>query len=187
MKKSKLIIIVGMVIIVTAILVDKPNKLQVNRVFKDPNSLVSSFDNAVILASTQGYSKEITQNLYDFISTRKRLSNSSMDFNKIDLKNEIKLSDKEKDSILKDYKNKASKIKNYKIPDEILAFRFKADGINYYSDQYLNNDSVHEDKQPITIDFVIIKENGSYVFDYFWLDYNSSGDNQNLGEYNDRS
>ncbi|MGL4569604.1 MAG: hypothetical protein ACRCVJ_00895 [Clostridium sp.] len=187
MKKSKLIIVVGILTIVTAILIDKPNKLQVNRVFKDPNSLISSFDNAVILASARGYNEEITQNLYDFISTRKRLSNSNIDFNKVDLKNEVKLSEKEKENILKDYKNKASKIKNYKVPDEILPFRFKADGINYYSDQYLNNESIHEDKQPITIDLVVINENGSYVFDYFWLDYNSTGDNEDLGDYNDRS
>lgn len=187
MKKSKIIIVLGAFIIITSILVNNPNKFQVKERFDTPEKLISTFNNSLLLGYSQNINGEVTQTLYDAISNRKRLSDPNVRFNKIILKSEYKLSKKQKEDILKNYKNKANKIKNYKSPEEAIPYRFKADGINYFNYFDGNSDYIKENLEPINIDFVVIKENGSYVFDYIWIDFNSDEENKVVGEYDVKS
>lgn len=187
MKKSKIIIVLGAFIIITSILVNNPNKFQVKEKFYTPEKLISTFNNSLLLGYSQNINGEVTQTLYDTISNRKRLSDSNVRFNKIRLKSEYKLSEKQKEDILKTYKNKASKIVNNKLPEETIPYRFKADGINYFNSFDGNSDYIQEHSEPINIDFVVIKENGSYVFDYIWIDFNSDEENKVVGEYDVKS
>lgn len=187
MKKSKIIIVLGAFIIITSILVNNPNKFQVKEKFNTPEKLISTFNNSLLLGYSQNINGEVTQTLYDTVSNRKRISDPNVRFNKIILKSEYKLSEKQKEEILKNYKNKANKMINYTLSEEVIPYRFKADGINYFNYFDGNSDYIQENSEPVTIDFVVIKENGSYVFDYIWIDFNSNEESKEAGEYDVRS
>lgn len=180
MKKSKIIILIGLLTIVTTLIIVKPTELNPKHKFYSVNSLIESFDNSLLRVQDDRFNNVDTQTLYDCISKRKRLSYSGNNYDKVELKENIKLSDAQKETIINEYINKASKINNYKISTEIIPFRFKGYGItyNYY---YTNGKSsvIDKVKIPITLDAIVIKEEGSYVFDLFWFNELNSDDSNN--------
>ena len=113
MKKSKIIIVLGAFIIITSILVNNPNKFQVKEKFNTPEKLISTFNNSLLLGYSQNINGEVTQTLYDTVSNRKRISDPNVRFNKIILKSEYKLSEKQKEEILKNYKNKRKEFEKF--------------------------------------------------------------------------
>ena len=176
-KKSKILVAIGLIIILTAIIVNKPNELNVKIKFYSSKSLIESFDKSLLLVRNDDFKMVNTQILNDCISERKRLSGSAISFNKIDLEKNIKLSSSEKNKMINKYKESAKTIYNTNLPKEIIPFRFKAIGIsNVYSYENGINKIVGVDKTPIVLDVIIIKENGSYVFDYFLVSSNENGE-----------
>lgn len=179
MKKTKIIILIGLLTILTTVIIVKPTELDPRHKFYSVNSLIEAFNNNLLLIQDENFNNIDTQNLYDCISTRKRLSYSGNNYNKIELKEDIKLSDNEKEAIVNKYISSTQKINNYKLSSEIIPFRFKADGITYIYD-YLNdkNRVIDKIRTSLILDTIVIKENGSYVFDLFLFNEVNS-DNSN--------
>lgn len=179
-KKSKIIILIGLLTIVTTIIIVKPTELNPKHKFYSVNSLIESFNNNLLRVQDDRFNNIDTQTLYDCISNRKRLSYSGNNYDKVELKENIKLSDAQKETIINEYIDKASKINNYKLSNEIIPFRFKGYGITYIYD-YTNGRSsvIDKIKVPITIDAIVIKEDGSYVFDLFWFNELESDGSKN--------
>lgn len=179
MKKSKIIILIGLLSIITTIIVLKPTELNSKIKFYSVNSLIESFNNNLLLVQDDRFNNIDTQTLYDCISTRKRLSYSGNNYNKIELKEKIDLSDNDKETMINKYIISTKKIKNYKLSSEIIPLRFKADGISYIYDYSNGKDRVIDKvKTPIIFDTIVIKENDSYVFDLFLFNELNS-DNSN--------
>lgn len=179
MKKSKIVILIGLLTIMTTVTIVKPTELNSKNKFYSVNSLIESFNNNLLRVQDDRFNNIDTQTLYDCISKRKRLSYSGNNYDKVELKENIKLSDDQKETIIDEYIDKASKINNYKLSDEIIPFRFKGYGITYIYD-YTNGKSsvIDKIKIPIILDAIVIKEDGSYVFDLFWFNELNS-DNSN--------
>lgn len=176
MKKSKIFVVIGLIVILTAIILNKPTELNVKVKFYSPKALIESFNNSLLSVRNDNLNIINTQTLNDCISERKRLSEASVSFDKIGLEQNIKLSNSEKNKMIDKYKENAKKIYN-NLPKEIIPFRFKAIGIsNLYSYENGENKIVGVNKTPIVLDAVIIKENGSYVFDYFLISSNENGE-----------
>ena len=176
MRKSKILVVVGLIIVVTAIIINKPNELNVKMKFSSPKSLIESFNNSILLVRDDNFNMVNTQILNDCISKRKRVSNSGIHFNKINLEKNIKLSNSEKSKMINKYKEVARRIYNNS-PKEIIPFKFKATGLNnIYSYENGKDKIVEFHKTPIILDAIIIKENGSYVFDYFLVSSKENGE-----------
>ncbi len=179
MKKSKIIILIGLLSIITTIIILKPTELNPKHKFYSVNSLIESFNNNLLLVQDDKFNNVDTQSLYDCISRRKRLSYSGNNYNKIELKEKIELSDSEKETMINKYISNTKKLNNYKLSSEIIPLRFKAYGITYVYD-YSNgkNSVIDKMRTPLIFDTIAIKENGSYVFDLFLFNEQNS-DNSN--------
>lgn len=161
MKKSNIVIAAGCFIVVTALLCINPSgKLYVKQQnFTTPEQVLEQLEKNSIRAKNERGNFEETNEFKECISKRKRLTDSQFGFYEMSIEKVVELTDKEKETILKNYKEMKSYIPKSGEYDNAQVRRVitNLDG-TYYG--YTEGDCKRE------YDFVFIDEGEGLVIDY---------------------
>ncbi|SFC22441.1 hypothetical protein [Clostridium uliginosum] len=179
MKKSTVIVILGVFIVGTSLLcISSDNIYKKQKKFNSSSEVLQQLDNNVIIALDEKGVFSETNELKECLSKRKRISNSQINYLDFNLKEVKELNEKQKKSILDDYIIKSNSLvksnkKTIMEPVRVLA-NVKYDGGYRHSK--------HGDKEGnIIFDFVIVDEGEGFVIDYI-VEHNPS--NAEEGETN---
>ena len=177
MKKSIILIITGIFIIVTGLLCNlgKTSSYKKKISFSTPEEVIEKLNLSTLATKdpTKNNAKIIySDDFYECLSKRKRLTDPGVAWSTIDMKiNKEKNITSDKERILNDYIKKYKNLKDFKVAEKIEAYSLV--GQCTYVSNY---------EESINVDVVFIDEGNGWVIDYFM--YNS---NNLVGEVYDTS
>lgn len=163
MRKSFKVIVLGIVVIITAMLMCKSgNKAYEKKLtFNSIDEIIEVLNNNPLEAKDKS-GVNVTSNIFsECLSKRKRICGHNLEYSKIKLKyNEEKNTKKAKNQIISEYLNMCKEnLKGYKTPKKIDARIYDFQG-NYTYD---------EDEHEGEISLVFIDEGEGWVIDYFMI------------------
>ena len=163
MRKSFKVIVLGIVVIVTAMLMCKSgNKAYEKKLtFNSIDEIIEVLNNNPLEAKDKS-GVNVTSNIFsECLSKRKRICGHNLEYSKIKLKyNEEKNTKKAKNQIINEYLNMCKEsLKGYKEPKKIDARIYDFQG-NY---------TYYEEKNEGEITLVFIDEGEGWVIDYFMI------------------
>ncbi|AWK52267.1 hypothetical protein DIC82_15235 [Clostridium beijerinckii] len=164
MKKSTIIITLGLFIVVTALLgINNEKMYQKEKKFETISQVIQQLDNKTLKAIDEKGRFTETKDLKECFSERKRLTESHFDYGKIEIEKVEELDENQKQSILKDYnelRNNFSKRRAI-TKEEVV----RLDAKLYYAN--INQGKIiYSDPNKRKIDLVIIDEGEGLVIDY---------------------
>ncbi len=166
MKGLKVLIVAGLFVILTSIICfgdrDVVYKKQIH--FNSPEEIIEVLNNKVLSAYEEnniGYSSPvITDDFKECLSRRKRITDSLVMFQRLNLKVEEEY---DEDSIINNYKAASNCLLDYKVGDNLKAYSLKG-----------TYDNVHQGKGNIKMDIVFVDEGEGYVIDYMMCSYDDT-------------
>ncbi|OPJ58477.1 hypothetical protein [Clostridium chromiireducens] len=171
MKKSTVVVIIGVFIILTAFLgMSEELMYKKQKHFNTASELLEQMKDKPLVGSKDNGEITQTNDLKECFSERKRLTDLNFHYGKIDIKRIYDLNDKQKKSILNEYeilRNNFSKRHPITIEEPI---RLNVDAYHY---MYTGQGKLkYNDPQKITIDLVLVDEGEGLVIDYI-KEYNT--------------
>ncbi|MBS5927750.1 MAG: hypothetical protein KIC66_11805 [Clostridium sp.] len=178
MKKSMMIALSGLFVVVTIMLCTNTNKVyEKKKYFSSPNEIIDIINHKQLGALNKDGVFVTTSDFKECLSKRKRVTDSNFNYYKID--GEILPENNTEDSkkvIVDNYKNGISRLEGYTVPEKLEVLTLT--GIGYStSDLYIQNKEVEcSNPENIDINIVFIDEGEGWVIDYFWISTNGGED-----------
>jgi hypothetical protein len=165
MKKSTIIIAIGIFIIVTAALGMNNKKMyQKQKHFETADEVIQQLkDNPLMIIDKEGNLSE-TDELKECLSERKRLTYSYFNYGKIDIKNIDNLNETEKKGILQKYEILRSNFSKRRPITKEEPIRLTIDA--YYSDIEEGTVKYKNAGEKLNLDLILIDEGEGLVIDY---------------------
>lgn len=164
MKKSTIIVILGFFIVITGVLSMNDEKVyKKQKHFETVNEVLQQLDNTPLNSYDEKFSLNETNELKECISERKRLTDSKLDYGKIEILNVEELKDEDKQGLLKDYntlRNQYSKRREITKEEPV---RINA---NAWYSHTENGRRVYSEPRKIELDLVFVDEGEGIVIDY---------------------
>lgn len=165
MRKSTILTIAGTFIIMTGLLCNLGKSASYSKKisFSEPEEVLSKLNSSTLAAlensNLNGSNIIYTDDFYECLSSRKRLTSPSVFWSDVDLNiNKDKDPKAESERIINDYFTRGKNLKNFKSEEKIQAYTLA--GTCRY---------VHSDKSAIEVDVVLIDEGNGWVIDYFMV------------------
>ncbi|GAA0076238.1 hypothetical protein UT300005_06160 [Clostridium sp. CTA-5] len=167
MRKSTLIVALGVFIVITGLLcISSENKVyQKEKYFNNLTEVLQQLENNKLIVFDQKGEEQESKQFSECLSLRKRIAGSQMNYGSMSNIKLQELTEKQKKSIEDNYKNYIKNIKNYGEKKNIEAVRFTAD-ITRPRYSY-KSDIEHSDVESKVIDMVFVDEGEGTVIDYF--------------------
>ncbi|AGX44351.1 hypothetical protein [Clostridium saccharobutylicum] len=174
MKKSIIAAGVGAFVVVTVMLCTNSNgkMYQKQKHFDTVNDVLTQMeDNKIVVFDEYGMGKE-TGEFKECLSKRKRLTDSQLNFNKIEIEKVEELDDKQKELIIDDYNKAQQRLSLPYKPTKIQPVRLQIKSTP--PEQYIDNDN---ETSECTLDLVMVDEGEGMVIDYCVAQFNEDNDN----------
>ena len=170
MKKSTIVIVLGLFSVVTAFLgISTDEKMyQKEKHFETSNDILQQLEGKQLRAIDDKGRFSETNNLKECFSERKRLTNSQFNYGKIEIEKVEELSENQKQFILKDYDKLRNKFTKRRVITKEEPIRLETNVYQSYIEQGKLNYS--KPKKRI-IDLVLVDEGEGLVIDYI-MEYN---------------
>lgn len=164
MKKSTLIIILGLFIVVTAFLGMSTQKMyQKQKHFETTSEVLQQIESKSLKAIDEKGDFVESNDLKECFSERKRLTQSQFNYGKVEIEKVEELNEKQKQSILKDYDTFRNNFSKRRVITEEEVVR--VDVKSY--DSYINKGKIiYSEAQKSKINLVLIDEGEGLVIDY---------------------
>lgn len=173
MKKSTIIVIIGFFIVITGLLSMNDEKVyNKQKHFETVNEVLEQLDNKPLKTYDEKFDLNETNELMECISERKRLTNSKLDYGKIEILNVEELKDEDKQGILKDYntlRNQFTKRREISKEEPVRI------NVNAWYSHIQNGKRVYSDPRKLEIDLVLVDEGEGLVIDYLMERRNVEG------------
>ena len=165
MKKSTIIIVLGIFIVVTAFLgINNEKMYRKQKHFETTNEVIEQLKNNPLTAIDEKRNISETNELKECFSERKRLTYSTFNFQKMEIKKVEELSEKQRQAILQDYNVLRSQFSKRRAITTEEPVRLN---VTVYNSYYMENGNIqYNDPQKLTLDFVLIDEGEGLVIDY---------------------
>lgn len=164
MKKSTIIVILGFFIVITGLLSMNDEKVyKKQKHFETVSEVLQQLDNTSLNSYDEKFSLNETNELKECISERKRLTDSKLDYGKIEILNVEELKDEDKQGLLKDYntlRNQYSKRREITKEEPV---RINA---NAWYSHTENGRRVYSEPRKLELDLVFVDEGEGLVIDY---------------------
>lgn len=164
MKKSTIVVILGFFIVITALLGMNDEKVyKKQKHFETVNELLQQLDDKPLNSYDEKYEFNETSDLKECISERKRLTDSRINYGKMEILKVEELSDDDKQGLLKEYnifRNQFSKRREITKEEPV---RISAEA--WYS-HIENGKRVYGNPRKLNLDLVIVDEGEGLVIDY---------------------
>lgn len=165
MKRSTIVIILGLFIVVTAFLGISTDKkmYQKEKHFETTSEIIQQMENKSLRAIDEKGNLVEINDLKECFSERKRLTESQFGYGKIEIEKVDGLNENQKQSILKDYNTLRNNFSKRRVisKEEVVRLDVKS----YYSN--INQGKiVYSDPNKCKIDLVLIDEGEGLVIDY---------------------
>jgi len=164
MKKSNIIIVLGIFVVVTVFLgINNEKMYQKQKHFETINEVLEQLKNKPLTAfNEKGYISE-TNELKECLSERKRLTYSSFDYQKVEIQKLEELSEKKKQSILQEYEEFRNKFSKRRVITKEEPVRLN---VTVYNSYIQDGTIKYNEPQNIKLDLVLIDEGEGLVIDY---------------------
>lgn len=173
MKKSTIVVVLGFFIVITGLLSINDEKVyKKQKHFETVNEVLQQIDNIQLNSYDEKFSMNKTNELNECISERKRLTESKLDYGKIEILNVEELNDDDKQELLKEYnahRNQFTKRREI-TKEEPVRINTKA----WYS-HIENGKRVYSDPRNLQLDLVLVDEGEGLVIDYLMERRNVEG------------
>lgn len=173
MKKSTIVVILGFFVVITGLLGMNDEKVyKKQKHFETVNEVLQQLDNKPLKTYDEKFELNETNELMECISERKRLTNSKLDYGKIEILNVEELKDEEKQGILKDYNTLRNQFTKRREITKEEPVRVNA---NAWYSHTENGKRVYSDPRKLEIDLVLVDEGEGLVIDYLMERRNVEG------------
>ena len=173
MKKGVIVTVCGILIIATTLLssVNKYEVYEKKKHFTEVEDILDVLNENTLVAVKEepsGFSTAYSDEYYECLSKRKRLTDPLLNFSNYELKiDESRNNKEEEESIKENYYKLRKNLKNLDEPQKVKALPLvgRAKNVMY---PYINNSEVKEDEfwHNIKMDIVFIEEGEGWVIDY---------------------
>lgn len=164
MKKSTIIIVLGIFIVVTALLGTNTNKMyQKQKNFETTTEILEQLSTKTLIAFDENGGISETNDLKECLSERKRLTYSCFNFAKIEVKKIEELDENQKESILKEYDTFRREFSKRRPITKEEPLRVDVKAYNTYMEQ---GKLRYGEPQELVIDLVLVDEGEGLVIDY---------------------
>jgi len=175
MKKSTIIIALGIFIVVTAFLGMSTEKMyQKQKHFENTNEILQQIENKSLKAIDEKGNFVESNDFKECFSERKRLTELQFHYGKIEIQKVDDLSENQKQTILKDYDTLRDKFSKRRVitKEEVVRVDVKS------YDSYINQGKIiYDEPEKHKINLVLIDEGEGLVIDYI-MEYRSEEGNQ---------
>jgi hypothetical protein len=164
MKKSTIIVILGFFIVITGLLSMNDEKVyKKQKHFETASEVLQQLDNKPLNTYDEKFAFKETNELMECISERKRLTDSKLDYGKLEILNVEELKDDDKKGVLAGYNNHRNHFTKRReiTKEEPVRINAKA----WYS-HIENGKRVYSDPRKLQIDLVLVDEGEGLVIDY---------------------
>lgn len=164
MKKSTIIIVLGIFIVVTTLLGINTEKMyQKEKHFDTTSEVLQQLDNKPLKAIDEKGRFSETNELKECFSERKRLTNARFNYGKIEIENVEELNEDQKKSILKEYDTFRNNFSKRHVITKEEPVRLNVNAYYSYVRQgMIKNDNSHK----LKLDLVFVDEGEGLVIDY---------------------
>lgn len=164
MKKSTMIVVLGIFIVVTALLGANNNKMyQKQKNFKTTNEILEQLETKMLIAIDEDGRIAETNDLKECFSERKRLTFSQFNFAKVEIEKVHELDENQKKSILKEYETCRREFTKRRPITKEEPVRIDVKGYHTYREQ---GKLRYNEPQELEIDLVLVDEGEGLVIDY---------------------
>jgi len=164
MKKSTIIIALGIFIVLTAFLGMNTEKMyQKQKHFETTNEVLQQLDNKPLKAIDEKGQFSETNDLKECFSERKRLTNSQFDYGKIEIEKVEELSENRKQFILKDYDKLRNNFTKRRVITKEETVRLD---INVCYSHMEQGKITYSEPRKLKIELVLVDEGEGLVIDY---------------------
>ena len=169
MKKSTIVIVFGLFIVVTAFLgMSTEKRYQKEKHFESSNDILEQLEGKQLRAIDDKGRFCETNNVKECFSERKRLTNSQFNYGKIEIEKVEELSENQKQFILKDYDKLRNKFTKRRVITKEEPIRLETNVYQSYREQGKLN---YSEPRKRIIDLVLVDEGEGLVIDYI-MEYN---------------
>lgn len=164
MKKSTIIIIFGIFIVVTALLCTNTNKMyQKQKNFETTSEILEQLETKTLMAFNENGGISETNDLKECFSERKRLTYSHFNFAKIEIENIEELDKNQRESLLEEYNTFRREFSKRRPITKEEPVRVGVKGYNTYMEQ---GKLRYSEPREFVIDLVLVDEGEGLVIDY---------------------
>ena len=164
MKKSTIVVILGFFIVITGLLSMNDEKVyKKQKHFETVNEVLQQLDNKPLKAYDEKFDYNATNELMECISERKRLTNSKLDYGKIEILSVEELKDEDKQGILKDYNTRRNRFTKRREITKEEPVRVNA---NAWYSHMENGKRTYNNPRKLELDLVLVDEGEGLVIDY---------------------
>jgi hypothetical protein len=164
MKKSTIIIVLGIFIVVTTLLGINTEKMyQKEKHFDTTSEVLQQLDNKPLKAIDEKGRFSETNGLKECFSERKRLTNTLFNYGKIEIENVEELNENEKKSILKEYDTFRNNFSKRRVITKEEPVRLN---VNVYYSYVRQGMIKHDNSHKLKLDLVFVDEGEGLVIDY---------------------
>lgn len=164
MKKSTIIIVFGIFIVVTALLGTNTNKMyQKQKNFETTSEILEQLETKTLIAFDENGGISETNDLKECFSERKRLTYSHFNFAKVEVEKVEELNQNQKQSILKEYDTFRREFSKRRPIRKEEPVRLDVKACNTYMEQ---GKLRYSEPRELVIDLVLIDEGEGLVIDY---------------------
>lgn len=166
----------GVFIVATIMLCTNPNKAyEKKKHFNSPNEIIEVINNKQLGALDKDHVFITTSDFNECLSKRKRVTESNLNYYKIDGDILPEKNTKEnKDLIIEDYKKRIRHL-GYVIPDKVEALTLTGKGY-HIGDLYIQDKEIeYNTPENIDVSIVFIDEGEGWVIDTFWISRDKEG------------
>ena len=164
MKKSTIVVVLGIFIVVTALLGANNNKMyQKQKHFETTNEILEQLETKTLIAIDNDGRISETNDLKECFSERKRLTYSEFNFAKIELEKVEELDENQKQVILKDYEKLRREFTKRRPITKEEPVRLDVKAYDTYMEQ---GKLKYSEPREFELDLVLIDEGEGLVIDY---------------------
>ncbi|HEX9026162.1 MAG TPA: hypothetical protein VF839_06825 [Clostridium sp.] len=164
MKKSTIIIALGLFIVVTALLgINNEKMYQKEKHFETTNEVLQQLDGKPLRGINEKGQFSETNDLKECFSERKRLTNSQFDYGKIEIEKVEELSENQKQSILKDYDKLRNEFTKRRVLTKEEPVRVNVNVCYSHMEQ---GKITYREPRKLKIELVLVDEGEGLVIDY---------------------
>lgn len=164
MKKSTIVVVLGLFAVITGLLGMNDEKVyKKQKHFETVNEVLQQLDNKPLKTYDEKFDFNETNELMECISERKRLTNSKLDYGKIEILNVEELKDEDKQGIIKDYNTLRNQFTKRREITKEEPVRVNA---NAWYSHMENGKRVYSNPRKLEFDLVFVDEGEGLVIDY---------------------
>lgn len=178
MKKSKIVVGVGIFIIITSLLCISPSKgiYEKQIQFNDSNEILNQLENNKLTVIDENRNFVISNQFSECLSLRKRIAGSAITYESIKNIEKQELTEEEELAIKNEYIDNAKTLVNYKVPHNMDVIRVKAD----------TKYDLGDTENKMAIDMVMVDEGEGMVIDYITCWHLDNNGKINKESYDDK-